>query len=882
MEDGRTNFLKSGNRDADIFPQLCAGYKIATADLVNRIIYISVFFLLSLVVHGQYVKGKLTDRKGVPLAYASIYTKNSTYGVASNTKGDYFMQLAPGTYTLVFSFLGYKTEEHTVVMKKGVPVVLNVALEESSTALREFEIVANTKDLAKEIMGKVRDKRRDYLTAFNGYRCETYIKTSLEKILARPSKSDTTPVIEIDSTGKPIEKKLPPRKTRLNLIEALSTTYHKRPNTYKEIIHGYHDYAERKPPLNSASVSVGFEYGDNDLTPRYQTGSNPYLIYEDISSLDLNFYENLMNFDAISPKPILSPIAGSSAISYKFNYITAFYEGNKKIYKLSVEPLFKQEPLFSGYIFIEDSTWALRSVDLQLNTGTMFFCREFRIIQNYEEIDSAVYMPVRRELFYTIKEGKYDINGNTRVKHSDYIINPEFKKRFFGNEVKRYEESALNRDSVYWNSMRPVTLKENELEYISESDSIRAYYNSDEYIRKQDSSFNIINWTCFFTGIGHQNSVAGYSWRISGLINQPNFFGIGGYRHMLPAQFSYRFNNDQKISIRGMVDYGFQNRDIRGKAKVGYTFLPQKLMKLTVGFGNYYNRINKYSSFTQAFSRSNYANVITFNVAQRLEIFNGLIAQVTADFADQRPISDLKLARWTKEVFDTLNTPVDFQRYIKTELKLELEYTPGQKYVMRGNRKIILGADWPVFSFKYRKGIKGLFNSEVDFDYVELGAKQELQLARFGTSRWNVSMGSFVNQRSLRILEWKYFRGTDFWWFSDPLSSFNLLGPTLNTANAYFRASYIHHFEGSILNKIPLLNRLKLQLSGGAATMLMPQDNFNHFEMFAGLERVVRIKKQLFRLGFYGITADNSLDKARFSWKFGLSFYNPLDKTWDY
>ena len=53
------------------------------------------------------------------------------------------------------------------------------------------------------------------------------------------------------------------------------------------------------------------------------------------------------------------------------------------IHKFHIEPIFKSEPLFSGEIYIEDSTWALTAVDLEMDKEAIQFCRDFKIIQNF-------------------------------------------------------------------------------------------------------------------------------------------------------------------------------------------------------------------------------------------------------------------------------------------------------------------------------------------------------------------------------------------------------------------------------------------------------------------------------------------------------------------
>jgi hypothetical protein len=292
--------------------------------------------------------------------------------------------------------------------------------------------------------------------------------------------------------------------------------------------------------------------------------------------------------------------------------------------------------------------------------------------------------------------------------------------------------------------------------------------------------------------------------------------------------------------------------------------------------------INSYASVEQTFSRSNYARVKTFEINQRMEILNGLYGQLGFEYSDRIPITNIQLSRWSDELFQDLNDPIEFSRYTKLEVRLELLYRLGQKFYYRGDRKIAIPSSLPTLRFIYRQGIPEIANSEVRFNYLELEAWDDHHTARFGNTRWRASIGGFANTKNLRVLEYKFFRGSDRFFFSDPLRSLQLLGPTFNTPNAFVKAHAIHHFNGSILGKIPLINLTRVQLTGGAALLSIPQSDFHQVELYTGLERAIRIKDEIFRLGFYAVTADSNLGTANITFKLGVSFFNGFTQQWDY
>jgi len=94
-----------------------------------------VFILVSSLSFAQgTIAGNVIDGEfNEPMAFASIVVKGTSIGVSSDFEGKYELELEEGTYTLVFSFIGYVTQEITgVVINTNEVTSLDVVLETNS------------------------------------------------------------------------------------------------------------------------------------------------------------------------------------------------------------------------------------------------------------------------------------------------------------------------------------------------------------------------------------------------------------------------------------------------------------------------------------------------------------------------------------------------------------------------------------------------------------------------------------------------------------------------------------------------------------------------------------------------------------------------------
>lgn len=111
------------------------------------VLFVTVF---SMAQEKGTLQGKVLDKEAgnEPLPFANVFVKGTQSGTTTDMDGVYLFTAAPGTYTLVVSFVGYETIEiPNVVIKAGqVTTLENVVLgPNQGVALKEVVVKASTK-----------------------------------------------------------------------------------------------------------------------------------------------------------------------------------------------------------------------------------------------------------------------------------------------------------------------------------------------------------------------------------------------------------------------------------------------------------------------------------------------------------------------------------------------------------------------------------------------------------------------------------------------------------------------------------------------------------------------------------------------------------------
>lgn len=114
--------------------------------LKKTLIFILSLLFFSIIAQAQKGKiaGKIIDKKtGEDIIGATISIEGTTNGTSTDIDGKYILNVEPGKYTVLVSYVSYKTLKfENVEVKAGEVTNLSGAIEEASTELGEVEIIA--------------------------------------------------------------------------------------------------------------------------------------------------------------------------------------------------------------------------------------------------------------------------------------------------------------------------------------------------------------------------------------------------------------------------------------------------------------------------------------------------------------------------------------------------------------------------------------------------------------------------------------------------------------------------------------------------------------------------------------------------------------------
>ncbi len=405
-----------------------------------NIIYtvLAVIFISSVISSQTFiVSGRITDAETKEaLLYGNVRVLNTTLGTAANSKGYYELRLSKGEHTLVASYIGYFSDTIKVDLKENIAEI-NFVLKKTEIILPDIVILPG-ENPALEIIRKAIQKKNERNEKLNTYEFEAYTKglvRTTDEISARGRTVSAGIGAEDDSANLKIT----------GILENQSKGYFKKPDQFKDVIIARKQSANFPPTIN---VVTGGRLIQN--------------FYED----DIRFFGSKL------PGPI-----SDDALDYYYFYIDRVVLMNdRKVYKLFLKPDNSDDPGFVGNIFINDSTYELIQVDLELNRsaniGGIF--DTISIFQQFSNYD-GIFMPADYRLFMkgnVLGLVKFGFELNTILY--DYKINPELSEDTFSKAIVTVLPDADKKDSLYWSSAQTIPNTNEEETAYERIDSLAA------------------------------------------------------------------------------------------------------------------------------------------------------------------------------------------------------------------------------------------------------------------------------------------------------------------------------------------------------------------------------------------------------------------------
>lgn len=817
----------------------------------NLLLFCSLLMLLSAQAQDYRLSGKITNTKLEPLSFVSIQVKGWNRGAVSKNDGTYTLTLEEGKYDLIFTMIGYTPQTISITLTKHT--TQHIILEEDvTTQLDEVVVKGRVKDRAEEIMRQVIRSKEVHLAAPGAYSCKVYIKA-----------------VQQDSVVRKKVRQPPAKDSSKALLP---------------------------PPdlqgMAMAEILLQLDYNSDERLKEERLGVTKWgdaasLFYLSATEGDFNFYNNLVKVPSIAAIPFLSPVSYSGLVAYKFKTLKIEQKGTHKIYTLAVKPRKVSNATVEGEITITDSAWAVLHTKFQFPSYHLPEYDFFEVEQTYGVVDSQAFMLRRQQFTYFTKKGNGKLSGQTLVTYSDYELQKSFAKKHFGTEVSATAAEAYKKDSTFWETKRTEPLTEKELRFIRYKDSVFRATHTKQYLDSIDRVTNRVTWkNIAFSGQTFYNREKERTWSLPPAVSLVQPFSFGGVRISPSFYFAKTSPTRRNINVFANISYGLKNNDVNGSIRLNRMYNPFNRGFYRVSAGRDFQFIFTGDAWINMIKRSNLFLNNFVSVGHGLELANGLFLYADADVAFRRSVSGYKTSALVDSVLGNVlenNVAIPFQSYNAVYGKVRLQYTPRQRYIREPLEKVILGSAWPTFYTTWRKGIPGLLNSQVDFDYLEAGIEQEISAGLLGVSRYNIKTGSFLNKRDLRLVDYQFQRRGDPFLFLNPDEAFQALDSTFPVFRQFYQAHFVHEFNGFLLNKIPLLKQLGLREVGGGGFLLAPERNLRYAEAFAGVERIFKwpfnpLTK--FKLGVYVVGSVANQFQNGVQFKVGITSWDKQRNKW--
>ncbi|MEQ8424917.1 MAG: DUF5686 family protein, partial [Cyclobacteriaceae bacterium] len=745
---------------------------------IGLLILLNLLITLTLSAQETRVTGKVTDaNSGDPVPFANIVFKGTSIGVTTDFDGNYTLSTFSPTDSIYVSYVGYLHKTKPVV--RGISQVINFQLAEDVISLQEVVILAGENPAWEIMRNVIKNKKENDKRKLTAYEYDTYTKIEIdvdnlsEKFRQRKMVKKITQVLDsveriAGEDGKPI---LP-----LFITESVSKIYYRdNPSLKKEQI------------LKTKINGIGVEDGS---TVTQLVGS---------SFQEYNFYQNWLN---IVSKEFVSPIADGWRIYYEYDLTDSLYIGEEFCYRLDFFPRSPQDLAFTGTIWISKKDYGLKQIDANVGKqANLNFIEKIRLQQELGRTNLGAWLPMKNRVLIDVSElGKNNAGMLAKfyTSNKNFVVNKPYDLSFYERSIQIAEDARMFEDDKYWDTLRHEPLSDTEKSVYKMIDTLRNI----PIVKTYTDIFKVI--------------IDGY-YKLGKVEIGPYLGAVAwntqeGLRLQVGLKTNYEFSKKWIFLVQGA--YGFDDERFKYFASAQNILSKQHWTTLTfrvrrdlarLGVDDESladNPIFLTSTRWGNFRRGYYSD--EYWVGFQRELFKGYSQKISFRHWTYDPIFNFGYLQNPRD----LTSPV-LETFRSSEVSLESHYARDEVFLQNDNERFSLGTNKsPEFTLKYTHGFSGVFDSEFDYDRLRLTIKKRIKTGPFGVGKLTFSGEYVFNTIPYPLLTLHLGNQSPFY----SSVTYNLMNFGEFVSDHYASIQYRHYFEGFLLNRIPLMNKLKWRL----------------------------------------------------------------------
>jgi hypothetical protein len=743
-------------------------------------VYLICLFMSAGLVQAQetIITGKVTDAKsGDPVPFANLIFKGTAIGTTTDFDGNYLLKSSNPTDSILASYIGYRSRTKSIT--RGIKQVVNFQLEEEVTNLMEVIVHAGENPAYEILRRVVRNKNKNDKRKLTAYEYDTYTKIEVdadnlsEKFRERKIVKKITQVLDsvaviAGEDGKPI---LP-----LFITESVSKIYYRdNPSLKKENI------------LKTKINGIGVEDG---TTVMQLIGS---------SFQEYNFYQNWLN---IVSKEFVSPIADGWRIYYDYDLTDSLYIGDDFCYRLDYFPRSPQDLAFSGTIWITKADYALRQIDANMGKqANLNFVEKIRLQQELIKTDLGPWLPVKNRVLIDVGEvGKNNpgMLAKFYTSNKNFITNEPKDPTFYERTIEIAEDAQMFKEDHYWDTLRHEPLSETEKSVYRMIDTLR--------------NIPIVKTYTDIIKIVLDGYVKAGKIEIGPYLGIVAWNNIEGWR--LQGGFKTNYQFSKKWIYSAHLGYGFKDERFKYQVSAQRILSKQRWTTLTfrarsdiarLGVDNddladnpIFLAATRWGYFRRGFYSDNYS------VAMQRELFKGYSQKISFRYWTFDPTYEFGYLKDPEDV----NSPI-LDKFQTSEVSIESRYARDEVFLQNDNERISLGTSkWPVISVRYTHGFSGVFGSDFEYDKLRMNFTKRIKAGPLGVGYLTMTGEYIFNTLPYPLLT--LHLGNQSLFYSS--ITYNLMNYGEFVSDHYASLQYRQYLEGFLLNRIPLLNKLKWRL----------------------------------------------------------------------